>query len=49
MQQIPNTESYYHVAYAVVITLYALYSASIWLRARSLRSRANAARSERRS
>lgn len=35
----PETSSYYHVAYAVALTIYAAYAISLYLRRKRLRAR----------
>ncbi|MGI9076357.1 MAG: hypothetical protein ACR2G6_03370 [Gemmatimonadaceae bacterium] len=35
----PDNAAYYHAAYALAATIYAVYAASIWWRARRVRER----------
>ena len=35
----PDTASYYHLAYGVALTIYTLYALSLWLRRKNLRER----------
>ena len=35
----PETSTYYHAAYAIALTIYALYSLSLWVRRKNLRER----------
>jgi len=35
----PETSSYYHVAYTVALGIYAIYAASLYLRRRRLRAK----------
>lgn len=36
-RRMPETSSYYHVAYTVALTIYAFYGASLYLRRKRLR------------
>jgi hypothetical protein len=33
----PETSTYYHVAYGIALTIYALYAISLWVRRKNLR------------
>jgi hypothetical protein len=35
----PETSAYYHVAYTIALSIYALYGISLYVRGRGLRSR----------
>lgn len=35
----PETSTYYHVAYTVALGIYAVYAASLWLRRKRLREK----------
>jgi hypothetical protein len=39
LRNMPETSSYYHVAYAVALSIYALYGISLYLRRKRLREK----------
>lgn len=35
----PETSTYYHVAYTIALSIYTLYAVSIWMRRKKVRQR----------